>query len=428
MAQATHILIVEDSRMFGAMVKQQIESELKLPALWVDCYQKAADLLEKDSALFAAALLDINLPDAQQGEVVDLVLSYSVPSIVFTADFTPGLQQQIWEKGVVDYVIKEGPDSIQYLLTLLRRLQSNPYTKVLVADDSRSLRGYMANLLKIQRFQVYEAEDGVQALNLLEKNPDIRLLLTDYHMPNIDGFTLTRQLRRQRPKNELAIIGLSAHSDASCSTRFLKYGANDFIPKPFQTEEFYCRVSQNIELLEKIEQIEKAANQDHLTGMYNRRYFFQKAPAMIKSAQKQAPEKGIGIAMLDIDYFKSINDTYGHDIGDRALQSIAQQLQLYLSRYNYLVSRFGGEEFCILLTRQTPEKSQKLLEALRGAIASCPIHLAQGHFSLTASIGYCWGTNTSLDKLISRADEALYQAKNQGRNQVCQWQEAMASH
>ena len=130
------------------------------------------------------------------------------------------------------------------------------------------------------------------------------------------------------------------------SARFIKVGANDFITKPFQPEEFYCRVTQNIDLIEKTQALVDAATKDFLTGLYNRRFFFEKGVGKLERARRE--RKSVALAMLDIDHFKSVNDTYGHDVGDEVLQVVSKTLQ-DSARADDLVARLGGEEFCVLM-------------------------------------------------------------------------------
>ena len=129
----------------------------------------------------------------------------------------------------------------------------------------------------------------------------------------------------------MAVIGVSSHEDEPLSTRFLKSGANDFLKKPFSSEEFYCRISQNIELLEYIEEIKEYSEKDFLTGLYNRRYLFQNAPSFIEEARNM--DQDVFLAMFDIDFFKKINDIHGHEAGDAVLKNIGDKLKdLFLLR------------------------------------------------------------------------------------------------
>lgn len=405
------VLIVEDSRMFGLMVQKSIQRQLSQPTLWVTTFAEAKQIIDQQSDTISVALLDLNLPDAESGEVVEYAVSKGIPSIVFTSNFDEKLHQNIWNKGVVDYVLKEGPDSLNYIVSQVKRLGKNPQTKALVVDDSELIRDLICQLLEIHGFPVLTAKNGSEALSILEKHPDIRLILTDYNMPDMDGFQLTRTIRRKSSKNDLVIIGLSAQNNHQISAKFLKYGANDFISKPFFAEEFYCRINQNLDTIDHIQQIKESSYRDFLTGLHNRRYFFEKAPNLTLKAQTMA------VAMLDIDFFKKVNDRYGHDAGDIALKHVASILKKQIPE-SQLASRFGGEEFCVLCCDLDADKVYQQFETVRQTIEENPVHLADDSLTLTISIGVCMSTNKDIDAVIACADEQLYAAKQQGRNRV----------
>ena len=259
-----------------------------------------------------------------------------------------------------------------------------------------------------------DAADGEQALAVLENNQDIRLVITDYNMPKMDGFQLTTAIRKDHDWESIAIIGLSAQGSGSLSAKFIKNGANDFLSKPFSQEEFYCRVMQNIEALEHIEAIRDSAKRDYLTKLYNRRFFFSVAESLYADAQKaQTP---LSVAMIDIDHFKLINDNYGHDIGDQVLLHMAELLNDNLG--SYLVARFGGEEFCVLLDSINQSEASQFLDKFRQKIEQSQVSFDDNNIKYTISIGISDDVNNDLDDLIQKADQALYRAKHGGRNQV----------
>ncbi|MBW2185124.1 MAG: diguanylate cyclase [Deltaproteobacteria bacterium] len=406
------ILIVEDSPIFGSLVKKSIEQQLECSAILTESFAEAKKIFDQHGDTIDVALLDLNLPDAEMGEVVDYAVAKGIASIVFTSRFDIKLHQKIWSKGVVDYVLKDGPDSLNYIVSQIRRLQRNHLYKVMVVDDSPVICKLITRLLKIHRFDVITAENGKKALELLDQHPDTQLILTDYNMPEMDGFDLTRTLRRSHTQTNLSIIGLSAQGDRHISSKFIKHGANDFIAKPFYAEEFYCRINQSIDTLERIKIIQESSYRDFLTGLYNRRYFFERATVLFKQHQQ------ICVAMIDIDFFKKVNDTYGHDVGDIALKHVASTLLDSLSQA-YLVARFGGEEFCVLMPGLTPQQAEQQLNDVRIAIEKISIPLKNDTFSVTVSIGICTNKEDTIDAMITIADQQLYRAKQQGRNCIC---------
>ncbi|ABA87840.1 response receiver-modulated diguanylate cyclase [Syntrophotalea carbinolica DSM 2380] len=411
------ILVAEDSGFFGRMLKKKLEAETGAQVCWAQTMQEACQFIEQNPDGFAAGIVNFNLPDAPAGEIVTKLGERNIPVIVFTSVVNKQIRDRIWEKKVVDYVYKEGAQSLDYLVSLLHRLERNRKITVMVVDDSAMQREVMADLLRVHRYQVLEAGDGNEALELMARHPDVKLVVSDFHMPQMDGFELTQNLRKTHSREELAIIGISALGDNVMAARFLKCGANDFIIKQnFLTEEFYCRVSQSIENLENIEAIRKAAITDFLTGVSNRRFLFDHGERIYN--QLGGSDKNLCCAMLDIDHFKKVNDTFGHHAGDMTLKRVANLLQDKLPESSVL-ARIGGEEFCALVPG-SKEDVVRLFERIRCAIAELPVSLAPDNETvhITVSIGVCSEPGRNLLDMLSRADAYLYQAKKEGRDRV----------
>lgn len=411
------ILVVEDSSFFGRMLKNKLALETGAKVRWVTTMAEAVTLVREDASEFVAAIVNFNLPDAPSGEIVDQLVGHDIPVIVFTSVVSKEVRDLIWAKKVVDYVLKEGVQSLDYLVALLRRLERNPQTEVLVVDDAALPRETIAALLRVHRYKVFEAADGREALGIMAKHPQIKLVITDFHMPNMDGFELTQNLRKQWSKDDMAIIGISARGDNVMAARFLKCGANDFmIKQAFLTEEFYCRVSQNIENLENIAAIRAASATDFLTGLPNRRHLFENGVRV----WQQAAETGsaLACAMFDIDHFKKINDRFGHDAGDLAIQHVAGVLRETLPA-EAIVARIGGEEFCVLLP-QGSEDVAVCCESIRRTLELSALEVpgSEEEIHLTISIGLTTEPGASLEEMINAADNLLYQAKENGRNRL----------
>ena len=185
--------------------------------------------------------------------------------------------------------------------------------------------------------------------------------------------------------------------------------------KPSNHNEIVTRVNANLELLDLFSNIKDMANKDFLTGLYNRRFFFESGNAIYINAKRQ--NENLAVAMVDIDLFKKINDTYGHDIGDIAIKEVKKILTHHL-RKSDLVARFGGEEFCILLHDISLENIEKLFEKVRVSFENNIIKTNGVEISYTVSIGVYYGLSDSLESLINLSDESLYEAKETGRNKV----------
>ncbi|WP_274878591.1 diguanylate cyclase [Vibrio harveyi] len=397
------ILVVEDSRAFNNYL-QQILNQAGYEVLAAESYAEAQSILMSQPELLCA-VLDYCLPDAQDGEIIDLVLSHQQKVIVLTAMLQDDAREKMLAKGVLDYILKDSMASVSYLLPLIKRLTNNQQHKCLVVDDSMTVRRHVVQLLEHQYIQTLQAENGQQAIEVIEQNPDITLVLTDHDMPIKDGITMIRELRQKLDKNQLAILGISGSDDHSMTARFLKAGANDFLYKPFNQEEFFCRVHQILDMKEATTDLFRMANQDSLTGLWNRRFLF---------GQTCDNDEQRNIAMLDIDFFKKVNDNYGHDGGDAALVMVANILKIYFP--DDVIARFGGEEFCIQAYGSYDDFVTRL-EQMRQRVEKTPIPYQDDQIQVTISVGVS-NIKGNLDQQIKVADDRLYQAKGNGRNQT----------
>ena len=402
------VLVVEDSKVVQQVLRHLTAQYLDVAVDFAWSLNECQDYIEKHK--YSLALVDLTLPDAPNGEVAKFTLSHAIPTVVLTSKIDEYKRQQMLELGVIDYVIKDNRDSYHYAIKLVAQLLRNQGCKALVADDSMLSRSLMKQMLEKQLFDVTDAQDGQQALEIIKSNPNIKLLMTDYAMPLMDGFELVKAVRNFRGRDDLAIIGLSGAGKHGLLARFIKYGANDFLTKPFMNEEFHCRVMQTMEQLSLIADIKESAYRDYLTGMYNRRYFYQYAEQLLKKQQQNT------LALLDIDFFKNINDTLGHEAGDQALKQVATLIKTTFSKF--IVARVGGEEFAIILDDIDTARGREYLEGFRKKLAKHEFLIDEKPFSITISIGVADFQNTDLTQAMRIADAALYEAKNNGRNCV----------
>jgi len=209
-------------------------------------------------------------------------------------------------------------------------------------------------------------------------------------------------------------LGVWGSDSVGLSSLFLKNGANDYLHKPFNSEEFYCRLSQNVDMLEQIATIKRQANTDYLTNLPNRRYFFEETN---KSLKKIKNKQGSGaLAMLDIDHFKIINDTHGHDVGDEVLKGLSICFSKYFKKY--LVASLGGEEFAVYFANADKQEALKRLEGFRYFIEANSQEFSKEKIKFTISIGFADGPVYQIDELLKQADLKLYDAKESGRNKV----------
>ncbi|CAA7624877.1 diguanylate cyclase [Magnetospirillum sp. SS-4] len=417
MDRAGRILLVDNSRAYSAIVAGTLSERLGFSVILADSLDGARKALESGDDGIMLVLSGLVLPDADERQVVDFFVGRGLPLVVVSGVFDTGIRERILARPVIDYVLKDNPASVDYLAWLVERIARNRDLTALVVDDSRSYRMQISSLLRLYGFSVLEADDGARGLELIRDNPHIRLAVIDYQLPGLDGIHLVRRIRAIHPRDRLAIIGISSSqsSRGPISAQFIKSGANDYLNKPFLPEELFCRVSQNVESLESIAALRTLATTDYLTGLSNRRSFFEIGPRRLETLVQQG--EGMSVAMIDIDFFKRINDGHGHECGDAVLVEVARILAASV-RAGDLVARFGGEEFCILAAGLAGDAAMAFFEGIRAAVEAAAIVFNGAHIPVTISVGLCPVAQDSLGVMLAQADAALYRAKQSGRNKV----------
>lgn len=408
------VLIIEDDVSVTRFLKDLIGHKLHFPCESAKSMAEAEKLLKKSDE-YAIALVDVNLPDSHKGECIDLVLGKEIPVIAMTGSTESSLEKIILAKDILDYVNKDSVSSFDYAMRLVQFIYGFEGSEVLLVDDSKTSRLQMKFSLNKLPLKIYEADDGKEALEVLKEHPNIQIIITDKNMPNMGGIELISEVRKTYSMNELAIIGISASSEPMMSVEFLKQGANDFINKPFMPEEMFSRVISSLEMLYYIKLAQESAVKDFLTGLYNRKYLYETGVKLYENAKRE--HLSIVVAMIDIDYFKKINDRYGHEAGDIALKLLGALL-IKEFRDSDVLTRYGGEEFCILLTNTQMKYAVTVMEKICKKVENMVVELNNISFRMTLSVGLNDKMLGSFDQMIALADEKLYQAKDEGRNRV----------
>jgi diguanylate cyclase (GGDEF)-like protein len=289
--------------------------------------------------------------------------------------------------------------------------------KVLVVDDNKMNTEIVSDILAKEGYKVYALSDGVMVLEtaLLYK-PDAILL--DIIMPNVDGFEVCERLKKNEKTKDIPIIMITAISNVDALRKAFDKGAFDFIRKPFDKMEIVARLKSAIRYYEQQQKLESLAMRDGLTNLYNHRMVME----LLDKKHNIALRNGLPIAfiMLDIDYFKKVNDTYGHKSGDYVIKTIAAILQNSASEKD-IVGRYGGEEFCIICLNYELDAILNLGEKLRKTIEDYAFIVNEKPLKITTSIGIAYKTPFSVkasNKIITSADKKLYEAKRNGRNCV----------
>jgi two-component system cell cycle response regulator len=298
--------------------------------------------------------------------------------------------------------------------------------KILIADDSVTIRATLNRALNNEFISV-DAKNGLQAWEILQQDSTIELVVTDLSMPELDGYGLIKKIRSidtSRFQN-MPIIVVTGADDTVARERAFVEGANDFITKTSDHVEFLARVRAHHKLAQTIRELEESrgflrqqANTDPLTKLANRRYFFQTSTTVLSQMQRQ--NEHFSIIMLDIDHFKRINDTYGHQAGDYVLVELAKVLNETL-RDGDIIGRMGGEEFVVACPFTNRLAAIVLSERLRKSVETSEFYFEGNTMPVTVSLGVATKTSGSddVDKLMAVADSRLYIAKQKGRNRIC---------
>ncbi len=414
--EAARLLVVEANEAIGKLLCKHLELAFNLPVDLAGTMAECRQFLVEHTADYKLAVADLNLPDADTGAAVDVLCAAEVAVIVLAGDISEATYQRIAFLPIADFVLKTTAGVSQIVERSVRRVLRNFDRHVLLIDESESFAEYLAGLLRNQRLRVSTASTMADALELLRQHQDICLAISESAIAKSDGVLFCAQLRDRRPVGSFGIIGITADIDPFVGVRFLKAGADDILRKPFLTEEFASRVNSCLDHLDVVNQVRNQANRDFLTGLYNRRYLFDAGSGLFENARRE--NLHMAVAMIDIDHFKRVNDTYGHDVGDQVLIALAKLLTASF-RATDLIARLGGEEFCIVTVNAADppalmDRFRQRVEALRLPLESAPDAALQ----FTISIGLSTPLGDTLEAMIKHADEALYQAKKGGRNRV----------
>jgi two-component system, cell cycle response regulator len=297
--------------------------------------------------------------------------------------------------------------------------------KILIADDSLVSRHLLEATLRKWGYEVVVACDGEQALTLLQTEDAPAVAILDWMMPGITGLEVCRRVRLRAREPYTYILLLTSKSQKEDLIEGMEAGADDYITKPFDQHELLVRlragtrlVDLQAELLSAREALREQATKDSLTHLWNRSSIYDILCRELARGQREhAP---VGVVMVDLDHFKSINDNYGHFAGDAVLCEAARRMQNAVRQYDS-IGRYGGEEFLILLSGCDEEASLSQAERLRKQLAQLQIPIQDSTISISASFGVTTalpGQSWTPEELIHKADEALYLAKRRGRNRV----------
>ncbi|MEA1920328.1 MAG: diguanylate cyclase [Campylobacterota bacterium] len=287
---------------------------------------------------------------------------------------------------------------------------------ILIVDDTIANLDILGELL--DGYDVIDATNGSDALEIVQEEK-IDLILLDIMMPHMDGFEVCQRLKKDPYTEDIPIIFITAMSDEDSIEKAYDIGGSDYVTKPFKPKELIARVKRELKLVALQEELKLLASIDPMTKLYNRRYFSKASENMLDLAKRE--KKELALIMVDIDRFKNINDTYGHDTGDDVIIAFADMLH-QMQRESDIICRFGGEEFVILMPETDSDGASVVAHKIKEKTHNIAIEIQNKSLSFTVSSGVSSikvHDEKTIQAALKRADEALYEAKQNGRDRVC---------
>jgi two-component system cell cycle response regulator len=433
------VLVVDDSSTIRAIIADELDSA-GYKVYTAEDGAQAIDLLMALEPSPDLLTLDIDMPGMDGFELCRRIRTGQIKGgksridiedipIIFISDFdTLENREHGYQLGVIDFISKpfaKGKlrDMVNMVLHPEERFDG---MCALIAEDSPDVRRLASRSLERAGVKIIEAGDGEEALRLLEDNSEsFDIIITDYQMPGMKGDELCGKIQSMEKMAQVPVFVISAYDDKEKVIGFFKVGASDYLRKPFIVEEFHARVVTHLrvrkyvnEMRELNRKLKIQATRDELTGLYNRRYF--KDMLQRHFAQAHRYTQDLCCLLLDLDYFKRVNDTHGHAFGDLVLSEFAELISTRI-RESDIAGRYGGEEFIVILPSTGLEGAMQLAEQIRTISANHLYQGAKAEMYVTCSIGVAslqHHNPETAERLIYMADKGLYSAKAHGRNQV----------
>lgn len=407
------ILLLEDTKSHGMMLQANL-SEFGFVVDWVRYFADVERYLTEQTP--AIAIMDLNVPDASREQVFQMVADLNLrgcKAIIMTGENNFDVRMQAVRHSAAAFFNK--PPKINELVEKIRYLteleNERPY-RVFMVDDQESILSYYKTLLEHHGFEFRGVTDPTRLFDVLDGyTPDLFIL--DYHLPKFSGAELARMLRQIADFEAVPILFMTAEQSALIKDNLVELGSDDVISKDLSSESLLSQLNSRVKRGRKLRQLMK---QDSLTCLHNHGYIQELAQQLFAMAQrKQQPCCAI---MIDIDHFKSVNDRFGHAVGDRVIVSLSQLL-LQRLRKSDAIGRYGGEEFLVLMPDTSPDNALVVMQQILSQFSQIAFNEDKQLFHVTFSAGIASSSQfDSAATALAAADKTLYVAKAAGRNQV----------
>ncbi|AEA33310.1 diguanylate cyclase [Hippea maritima] len=415
------VLVCDDSTFTQKMIKRELESSFEV-VIFSDG-KEAYEYLKKDPN-FDFAIIDGEMPEMNGWELIKKIKGelglIDLPVVMLTASDGDYFKNQAFDLGAFDYLKKPFKQGELYdYIKMFFKSDGFSAGRVLVVEDSKLQNKTISHQLKEKNILPISAYSGEEALRLLLEGANVDTILLDINLPGASGFEVAKALKEDSRFNWIPIIGITATKDEEgieIMKNAFDSGVDDFLTKPYSIVEFYARIKANIHRAKLIEQLKEEAELDFLTKLYNRRLMFRFLQHHAQLSKRNG--EALSFLMIDIDKFKTVNDTYGHQSGDEVLKEMANIIKENI-RKSDIACRFGGEEFSVLLINISPQDACSVAEKIRNATEKTAISINGQDIHITISIGVSSLTDKDdINSFIKKADDALYKAKEAGRNRI----------
>lgn len=429
MLEEKSILIVDDSKLMIKLIKKELEPD-GYRFFSSDSGEEAINIAMKER--IDLITLDLEMPGMNGYEVCQKLRldqkTQDIPVIIVSAKTDQKEKEKGFEYGAIEYFVKPFPKGSlrTFIKNLFSAIEQKRFGRIAVVDQEATTGHILKYSLKKKGYIIYLMKTGAELVNFLKSNP-VDIIISEYELPDIRSDEMFKNLNKNENLRFIPKIIITSVTKRDELIEALNKGADDYIYKPFDMEELFARVNAHLrvrylhqELKEKNLILQELSITDSLTGLLNRGYLEKRLKSEYSRSKREASP--VSCIMADIDDFKSVNDTYGHDLGDTVLKDIAS-IMVNSSRVSDIVGRYGGEEFTLILPNTSYKGALVVAERIRNNVLRHTFRKDDITVKRTISIGVCSFPESVVNsekELIKLADIALYNAKKSGKNKTVQ--------
>lgn len=409
------VLIAEQEQAIRDALAERVYNSLGVQADTVNTASAVRKLLKSGADEFVLAVVDTRLPDAPDGEVLEVLTQNRIPTIALSSSVTDNVVERMQDRHIIDCVLKRSDEDIELLADIVEKTLRNHQRKIIFFSNNDFNRKSIRQLLDIHRYTVIDVRNEAEIRRQLGTHPESSLVLIDYLSIEQDELALINSLRQQYRREDLAIAVVCDEQSTKSSARMLRAGATDVIYRQHQTDEFYYRVQQCVESIERVREIKYSATRDLLTGVYTRDYVFDIGEKLFASASRG--DSPLAVAVIQIDNISDLTTTHGIDVSNEVLKETASLLSDEF-RKNDVLARYSADTFICLATNVGSHNARMVFERVRQKLTKTSVECQSHVVTPSATIGVATTASDSLLDMIANAQSQLDSAIEEGRNRI----------